>query len=222
MLSATKHLLQRSCISQTLMNTRNVSSLMKNVSFLVKSRSFSLLRLQTFSMTVNCIALTNALFSAELQSVQSTPMQIQVSKLSASRTFHNVQEIFHHSYLLFFLSSMRRCLCNRVKIDSCCWMKTDQRVSKEPSSESIWERLIPVSPWWKENKPRSSKMPRELAQHPHTSHLQRMESVWLACQLSDKPSPTLPIHFTPQNVLSEDDSMIRKSWKTLRIFPTNA
>lgn len=36
MLSATKHLMRHSNITQSLMSTRNISSLMKNVSFLVK------------------------------------------------------------------------------------------------------------------------------------------------------------------------------------------
>lgn len=46
MLSATKHLMRQSNLTQTLMNSRNVSTLMKNVSFLVKTSHFLLL---TFS-----------------------------------------------------------------------------------------------------------------------------------------------------------------------------
>lgn len=49
MLSATKHLFKNSNITQTLMNTRNVSSLMKNVSFLVKI-IFSLFRLSPVTL----------------------------------------------------------------------------------------------------------------------------------------------------------------------------
>lgn len=102
MLSATKHLMRHSNISQTLMNTRNVSSLMKNVSFLVKSFFLALRLLEKIYLTNLSLELKYLGVFAEFQPVQPPAMPIQVS---LAIDFRNFLEIFHHhSYSRFFIS----------------------------------------------------------------------------------------------------------------------
>lgn len=104
MLSATKHLMRQSNLTQTLMNTRNVSTLMKNVSFLVNffllkfllypaafiRRKFTQLNGQSSFYRIS----TN-LIDCNADSSEYPTLGIAID----FALFHNFLEIFHHANL---------------------------------------------------------------------------------------------------------------------------